>query len=107
MYTLVDKLNVVMKDEKQCQSNMVVNASEEELERMSTLLKSNYYSQVHLSSNSSIITDVFCGQQISTFQCLDCNKVSTSFEPFYDISLPFPEGDTNSQTLDDCISEYT
>jgi ubiquitin carboxyl-terminal hydrolase 2/21 len=104
---LVEKLCEDMKDETQCRSNVVAKATDEELENMQTLEKSIYYSREHLSSNSSIITDEFCGQLISTTQCSVCNEVYTKFEPFYDISLPVPEGNTDLQTLDDCIREYT
>jgi ubiquitin carboxyl-terminal hydrolase 2/21 len=103
---LVDKLCGVMKDDTRCRKNVVAKATDEELENMQTLEKSFYYSLEHLSSNSSIFTDVYCGQLISTTQCSVCNKVYTKFEPFYDISLPFPEGNADLQTLDDCISEY-
>jgi ubiquitin C-terminal hydrolase len=107
---LVDKLCEVMKDDTRCQNNNVgVIATDEELECMSTLLKSDYRLKEHLSSNSSIITDEFCGQLISTIQCTDCNKKYTK-DPFYDLSLPFPERSTDLQqhcTLDDCIREFS
>jgi ubiquitin C-terminal hydrolase len=104
---LVDKLCEVTKDYTRCRNNNVgVIATEEDLECMQPLVKSIYYSQEHLSSNSSIITDVFCGQLISTSQCTVCNNATTKFEPFYDISLPIPEGNTDLQTLDDCIREF-
>jgi ubiquitin carboxyl-terminal hydrolase 2/21 len=104
---LVDKLCEVMRDETQCRNNVVVKATEEELECMPTLTKSDYRLKEHLSSNSSIFTDVFCGQLMSTSQCTVCNEEHTCFEPFYDISLPFQKGNTDLQTLDDCIREYT
>ena len=126
---LVDKLCVVMKDETRCRDNVVRKATEEELESMSTRSKSDYRLKEHLSANSSIITDEFCGQLISTTQCSVCNEEHTCFDPFYDISLPFPErrqsvrtsqyrrtsmmssfmgsSDLQHCTLDDCISEFT
>ena len=126
---LVDKLCVVMKDETRCRDNVVRKATEEELESMSTRSKSDYRLKEHLSANSSIITDEFCGQLISTTQCTVCNEEHTCFDPFYDISLPFPErrqsvrtsqyrrtsmmssfmgsSDLQHCTLDDCISEFT
>jgi len=110
---LVDKLCVVMKDEARCRDNVVRKATEEELESMSIQSKSDYRLKEHLSANSSIITDEFCGQLISTTKCTVCNEEHTCFDPFYDISLPFPERrqsaltSQNRCTLDDCISEFT
>ena len=102
---LVDKLCVVMKDETRCRDNVVRKATEEELESMSTQSKSDYRLKEHLSANSSIITDEFCGQLISTTQCTVCNEEHTCFDPFYDISLPLTS--QNHCTLDDCIREFT
>ena len=63
-----------------------------ELENMSLSLKADYWWKRHLAENSSFITDTFCGQLVSTIQCSVCKTNSYCFDPFYDISLPFSEG---------------
>ena len=37
---------------------------------------------------SSVVTDVFAGQLRSAVECHACGKVSTSYDPFWDLSLP-------------------
>ncbi|KAJ1702668.1 hypothetical protein LUZ63_002447 [Rhynchospora breviuscula] len=44
----------------------------------------------HLARNDSIIVDTCQGQYKSTLVCPDCNKVSTTFDPFMYLSLPLP-----------------
>ncbi|KAF2367860.1 Peptidase C19 ubiquitin carboxyl-terminal hydrolase [Trinorchestia longiramus] len=43
--------------------------------------------------SSSIVSDLFDGQLISSVQCLTCNSVSARRETFQDLSLPIPSGD--------------
>ena len=45
----------------------------------------------HLKRNQSIIVDLMHGLYKSTVQCPDCSKVSVTFEPYMNISLPIPE----------------
>ena len=84
---------------------------------MSLPFKADYWWKRHLAENSSFITDTFCGQLVSTIQCSVCKTNSYCFDPFYDVSLPLPEGndqsenrntgDAKSCTLDDCLREFT
>eukprot|EP01031_Cornospumella_fuschlensis_P027371 gene27371-33060_t len=41
-----------------------------------------------LSANESIVTDLFAGLLLSTIQCMACQSMSHSFDPFLDISVP-------------------
>lgn len=41
-----------------------------------------------IARNKSIIVDLMYGQLKSTVQCLDCNKISITFDPFLTLSLP-------------------
>ena len=41
-----------------------------------------------LARNKSIIVDLMYGQLKSTVQCLECNHISITFDPFLTISLP-------------------
>lgn len=45
----------------------------------------------HLKRNQSIIVDMMHGLYKSTVQCPDCNKVSVTFEPYMNLTLPIPE----------------
>ena len=91
------------------------------------------YSCSHLAENASFITDIFCGQLVSTIQCSECKTNSFCFDPFYDISLPLPKGKQPARqnrysgrssilglgsmfscgpalsecSLDDCLREFT
>ncbi|KAA0183395.1 hypothetical protein HAZT_HAZT009317 [Hyalella azteca] len=43
--------------------------------------------------SSSIVSDLFDGQLISSVQCLTCNSISARRETFQDLSLPIPSGE--------------
>lgn len=40
---------------------------------------------------SSFLQDIFTGQLKSTLKCDDCGYCSTTFDPFWDLSLPIPK----------------
>lgn len=44
-----------------------------------------------LARNRSIIVDLMYGQLKSTVNCLTCNNVSITFDPFLTLSLPIPK----------------
>lgn len=46
--------------------------------------------------SSSVVSDLFDGQLISSVQCLTCNSVSARRETFQDLSLPIPSSDHQS-----------
>ena len=96
-----------------------------DLEKLPFLLAANYSWKQHLSMNSSFITDQFCGQLVSTLECSVCHCQRFTFDPFYDLSLPFPEAKPGTEhrwlrrasrmhadqlsacTLDDCLNAFT
>ena len=45
----------------------------------------------HLKRNQSIIVDLMHGLYKSTVECPDCGKISVTFEPYMNITLPIPE----------------
>lgn len=45
----------------------------------------------HLKRNQSVIVDLMHGLYKSTVRCPDCDRVSVTFEPYMNISLPIPE----------------
>ena len=61
-------------------------AAEIELEKMSIPLKADYWWKEHLSSNSSFISDVFCGKLLSRLNARSAVQkaiVSTPFMTFH------------------------
>ncbi|XP_041365136.1 ubiquitin carboxyl-terminal hydrolase 44-like [Gigantopelta aegis] len=44
-----------------------------------------------LQSQPPVVEDTFQGELISTVTCLECNRESTTREPFMDLSLEFPK----------------
>ncbi|SCU95971.1 LAFA_0G03488g1_1 [Lachancea sp. 'fantastica'] len=44
----------------------------------------------HKLRNDSVINDLFTGMYKSTLTCPACNKVSVTFDPFSDLTLPLP-----------------
>lgn len=46
--------------------------------------------RLHKLRNESSIMDLFCGLYRSTLQCPECTKVSITFDPFMDLTLPLP-----------------
>lgn len=44
----------------------------------------------HLLRNDSIINDLFVGMYKSTLVCPECSKVSITFDPYSDLTLPLP-----------------
>jgi ubiquitin carboxyl-terminal hydrolase 4/11/15 len=45
----------------------------------------------HLKRNQSVIVDLMHGLYKSTVRCPDCNRLSVTFEPYMNITLPIPE----------------
>ncbi|KAG6547147.1 hypothetical protein Mapa_011399 [Marchantia paleacea] len=74
----------------------------------------------HKLCQDSIIQDIFCGQLQSTIECCTCHRKSHCFDPFLDLSLPFPKNAGESSmrdqfrggqsrarvTLQDCLSAF-
>ncbi|ODV86681.1 hypothetical protein CANARDRAFT_27100 [[Candida] arabinofermentans NRRL YB-2248] len=48
----------------------------------------------HKLRNNSIIIDLFVGLYKSTLVCPECNKVSITFDPYNDLTLPLPVNQT-------------
>nr|CAX73508.1 Ubiquitin carboxyl-terminal hydrolase 2 [Schistosoma japonicum] len=67
--------------------------------------KANLYWRRYLSMDNSEIVDLFVGQLMSTLECADCSFKSTTFDPFWDLSLPIPKK-PNVNILD-CLNLFT
>ncbi|KAL7542623.1 hypothetical protein ACHAWF_007214 [Thalassiosira exigua] len=125
---LIDQLCEDLKDTTRCAQNRIREATEAELDKMPLRSKAEYWWRRHLAQNSSFITDEFCGQMVSTIRCTVCMTHRYSVDPFYDLSLPFPDGSQSSRkihgykrppmlsklsftdssrcSLDDCLREF-
>lgn len=54
--------------------------------------------------NNSIIDELFAGQFTSKVMCTNCKTVSSTFDPFLDLSLPIVA--TSGATLNDCLAAF-
>lgn len=52
--------------------------------------KSDRFWSHYKQRNNSALVDIFCGQLRSAVICSECGHMSTTFDPFYDLSLPIP-----------------
>ncbi|KAK9493982.1 hypothetical protein V1508DRAFT_351974 [Lipomyces doorenjongii] len=55
--------------------------------------------ELHRMRNDSVIQDLFAGMYKSTLVCPVCNKVSITFDPFMDLTLPLPIDNTWSKEI--------
>ncbi|KAJ3118720.1 Ubiquitin carboxyl-terminal hydrolase 21, partial [Nowakowskiella sp. JEL0407] len=81
--------------------------TDNELERIRDTEKALFWWNNHRAKNQSIISELFCGQMHSTVTCNSCGKSSSTFEIFWDISLPVPAGRAYTPiSLEDCLSRF-
>jgi ubiquitin carboxyl-terminal hydrolase 8 len=52
----------------------------------------------------SLIADLFGGQHASQLRCLTCNTTSTTYEPWFNMSIEIPTGRHTS--LENCLASY-
>lgn len=67
--------------------------------------KGHEYWRVYLTYDNSHIVDIFVGQLRSTLNYHDCGHKSTTFDPFWDLSVPIPKG-RSDVTLQSCINLF-
>ncbi|VDP69579.1 unnamed protein product [Echinostoma caproni] len=60
-------------------------------DRLADREKAEIYWKRYLSMDNSEIVDLFVGQLMSTLECTECRFKSTTFDPFWDLSLPIPK----------------
>ncbi|XP_075219029.1 ubiquitin carboxyl-terminal hydrolase 2-like isoform X2 [Lycorma delicatula] len=60
----------------------------------------------YLRCDNSKIVDLFVGQLKSTLKCTVCGHCSTTYEVFWDLSLPLPSR-TGSLRLSQCLEHFT
>uniref|UniRef100_A0A5K3FAQ7 ubiquitinyl hydrolase 1 n=1 Tax=Mesocestoides corti TaxID=53468 RepID=A0A5K3FAQ7_MESCO len=62
----------------------------DEEDRMPDSKKAILYWNRYKRIDDSLIADIFLGQLMSTLECMSCGHKSTTFDPFWDLSLPIP-----------------
>ncbi|VUZ40308.1 unnamed protein product [Hymenolepis diminuta] len=74
-------------------------------DKMPVIKKAELYWQRYKLIDDSLISDLFMGQLMSTLECLKCGHQSTTFDPFWDLSLPIPP--MNKVDIEDCFNHFT
>lgn len=80
--------------------------------------KANRFWRKYLQRDNSPITDLFGGQLQSTVHCHQCKGNFTTYEPFWDLSVPIAKegktgisawlsGKTVPSTIQDCLQAFT
>jgi ubiquitin carboxyl-terminal hydrolase 8 len=55
----------------------------------------------------SLISDLFAGQHASQLRCLTCRRTSTTYEPWFNLSVEIPLREAGvAARLEDCLSSY-
>ncbi|XP_014277447.1 ubiquitin carboxyl-terminal hydrolase 2 isoform X1 [Halyomorpha halys] len=75
-------------------------------DNLSDSLKASECWKQYLRCDNSRIVDLFVGQLKSTLQCTSCGHSSTTFEVFWDLSLPLPSR-SGSLRLSQCLDHFT
>lgn len=96
---LVDQLSDDLKDMTRCREFKRRLESENMSDEMSIRDQAESSWEKHLATNSSLVTDIFGGQLISTIRCEACGHEKHSFDPFMDLSLPFPKSEQNASDI--------
>ncbi|KAK7205197.1 hypothetical protein BZA70DRAFT_267727 [Myxozyma melibiosi] len=55
--------------------------------------------ELHRMRNDSVIQDLFAGMYKSTLVCPECKKVSITFDPYMDLTLPLPIDNSFSRNI--------
>lgn len=82
--------------------------AEEVREKLSLRIASSIEWERYLTTDFSVILDLFQGQYASRLQCKVCNRTSTTYQPFSVLSIPMPHDKLNSScSIIDCFNEFT
>ncbi|KAJ3118937.1 Ubiquitin carboxyl-terminal hydrolase 21 [Physocladia obscura] len=92
---------------------------DEDIDKLSDIEKARFAWNRYHCVNSSLIFDLFGGQLQSTVTCSSCKHPSTTFDTFWDLSLPIPKAidvlkisssndvtPVSKCTLSDCLEEF-
>lgn len=102
-------LDGLHEDLNQCGANPPLKelspAAEKMRENLSLRIASGIEWERYLTTDFSIIVDLFQGQYASQLKCKVCNRTSTTYQAFSVLSVPVPLG--KSCSLLDCFLEFT
>ncbi|AAS53378.2 AFR007Wp [Eremothecium gossypii ATCC 10895] len=102
-------LDGLHEDLNQCGNNPPLKELSEEAEKMREMMPMRLASAIewerYLTTDFSVIVDLFQGQYASQLQCKVCQRTSTTYQPFSVLSVPVPS--TRTCTLTDCFTEFT
>ncbi|KAL9050698.1 MAG: hypothetical protein Q9162_006472 [Coniocarpon cinnabarinum] len=74
-------------------------------ERMSKFVVAKTEWDRSLHRDYSKLTEIFAGQHMSILQCTVCKHTSTTYEPFYSMSIEIPKA-KKPLNIYDCLSSY-
>ncbi|KAL3233683.1 Ubiquitin carboxyl-terminal hydrolase 4 [Nakaseomyces bracarensis] len=103
-------LDGLHEDLNQCGNNPPLKELSEEAEKKRETLSLRIASSIEwerfLTTNFSVIVDLFQGQYASRLRCQICNTTSTTYQPFSVLSVPVPQK-SGAINLLECFNEFT
>ncbi|CCK69944.1 ubiquitin-specific protease DOA4 KNAG_0D01930 [Huiozyma naganishii CBS 8797] len=104
-------LDGLHEDLNQCGGNKRLAELTEEAENLREKLSLRIASSIEwerfLTTDFSVIGDLFQGQYASRLQCKTCGKTSTTYQPFSVLSIPVPSKHISKCSIIDCFDEFT
>jgi ubiquitin carboxyl-terminal hydrolase 2/21 len=98
-------------------SYTVIDWTDDRVDPMSNAMKSKLIWNRHYTQCSSALFDSIGGLMQSTIECDQCKHKSTTFDPFWNLSLPFPQSENLSHSpqhpnhleisLSDCLQAFS
>ncbi|SCU83647.1 LAME_0C05974g1_1 [Lachancea meyersii CBS 8951] len=102
-------LDGLHEDLNQCGGNPALKELSEEAEKIREKLCLRIASSIewerYLTTDFSVIVDLFQGQYASQLKCKVCGRTSTTYQPFSVLSVPVPRG--SRCDIIDCFKEFT
>ncbi|SCU99812.1 LANO_0F03796g1_1 [Lachancea nothofagi CBS 11611] len=102
-------LDGLHEDLNQCGGNPSLKELSEEAEKIREKLCMRIASSIewerYLTTDFSVIVDLFQGQYASQLMCKVCGRKSTTYQPFSVLSVPVPRG--SRCDIIDCFKEFT
>lgn len=103
-------LDGLHEDLNQCGGNPPLKGLSDEAEAMREKLSLRIASSIEwerfLTTDFSVIVDLFQGQYSSRLQCKVCEHTSTTYQPFTVLSIPVPSN-LKTCSIQDCFNEFT
>ncbi|EJS44275.1 doa4p [Saccharomyces arboricola H-6] len=105
-------LDGLHEDLNQCGSNPPLKELSQEAEarreKLSLRIASSIEWERFLTTDFSVIVDLFQGQYASRLKCKVCCHTSTTYQPFTVLSIPVPKKNSQDKiTIEDCFKEFT